>query len=203
MKHLALLSVVALVGCASAPPTVVVDTTQNTGCYIRSSTVNDLKAKVQKQVDVQRDIVPINSRENRCIVTSRLLISGQWYTAQGQAQGDNTMDQNQLCARAMDTGRANVLQEIQGSEVSQRQDMVCTDQNIPQWRVVRVGDTVRESEVTPDPDSPASFAFKGMECKRFIETVPYGTGIIQNKGVICRMYNNSWKVYKKWENFRG
>jgi hypothetical protein len=175
-------------------------------CYYRSSTINDLNARVQRQSEPVRELLKLNDRTTQCTVTWRLMIDNVWYTAQGRAQGDS-VPEHQICAMAQDAGRARLMQQIKGSSTSAYQELVCTDQDIPKWKVVKKGDLVRESEVTPDPDHPGSFPHLGMECRRFLETIPWGEGLIQNRGVICKLqrgeHSGQWKVIEKWEHFRG
>jgi hypothetical protein len=170
-------------------------------CYMRSSTLNQFKDKIERTADVDRDVVAMPGNKMQCTVTFRVQIDGQWVTAQGRAVGDVTVGDNQLCAQAQDAGRVKLLQRVGGSETTVSQELVCTDQDIPKWKPVKVGDTVRESEVAPHPDvnKRQSFPYMGTECKWFIETVPYGVGgLIQNQGIICRMRNSQWYVKEKW-----
>lgn len=175
-------------------------------CYYRSSTINDLNARVQRQSEPVRDVMKLNDRVTQCTVTWRLMIDNTWYTAQGRAQGDSIPD-HQVCAMAQDAGRARLMQQVSGSSTSAYQELICTDQDIPKLKMVKAGDLVRESEVTPDPDHPGSFPYKGHECRRFLETVTYGVGLLQNRGIICKLqrgpHSGQWKVIEKWEHFRG
>ena len=175
-------------------------------CYYRSSTINDLKARVQRQSEPVREVIQLNERVTQCTVTWRLMIDNTWYTAQGRAQGDLIPD-HQVCAMAQDAGRARLMQQISGSSTSAYQELICTDQDIPKLKTVKAGDLVRESEVAPDPDHPGSFPHKGYECRRFLETVTYGIGLLQNRGIICKLqrgpHSGQWKVIEKWEHFRG
>ena len=175
-------------------------------CYYRSSTINDLKARVQRQSEPVREVIQLNERVTQCTVTWRLMIDNAWYTAQGRAQGDLIPD-HQVCAMAQDAGRARLMQQISGSSTSAYQELICTDQDIPKLKTVKAGDLVRESEVAPDPDHPGSFPHKGYECRRFLETVTYGIGLLQNRGIICKLqrgpHSGQWKVIEKWEHFRG
>jgi hypothetical protein len=176
-------------------------------CYYRSTTVNDIKSRIQRQSEPVRELVRLDHRTTQCTVTFRLMIDNAWYTAQGRAQGDLNVPEPQICAQAQDTGRARLLQQIRGMETSMYQELVCTDQDIPKWKTVKKGDLVRESEVTPDPDHPGSMPHLGMECRRFLETIPWGEGLIQNRGIICKLQRGEnggrWKVIEKWEHFRG
>lgn len=189
MKHLKLIAVL-----------LTLSATAQAECYMRSTTLNELKARVERQTDVVREVRNINDKL-QCFVTFRVMINGVWYTAQGRAVGDTFESENQLCAQAMDSGRARLLQTIKGSETSVTQEMVCTDQTIPTWKPVTVGQKLQESEVAPHPRKRASFPHKGTECRWFVETLPQGVGgLIQNEGIICRIRQEEWIVLEKWVN---
>jgi hypothetical protein len=173
-------------------------------CYLRSSTINNLKGKIEKSADQTRRVFPLNNNQLQCTVTFQVMIDGVWYSAQGDAVGAATQGDNQLCAQAQDIGRAHLLQKIEGSQTSVSQEMVCTDQDIPKWKPVNVGDIVRESEVAPhwDQRKRADFDHAGTKCRWFMETAPYRTGgMVQSYGVMCRLNktdNNSWLIRDKW-----
>lgn len=177
--------------------------TAHAECFMRSSTVNQTKGNVERIADISRDIVPVRGNRLQCTVTFRVMIDGRWYTAEGQALGNDDMNENQLCAQAQDIGRAQLLQRIDGSRTSVNQETLCTDKEIPEWRPVKVGDIIRESQVGPhwDLNKRQSFAHQGMECRWFSETVPYGTGgIVQSLGIMCKLDNGRWLVRDKWIN---
>jgi hypothetical protein len=169
-------------------------------CYMRSITVNEMSSQIERTADVVKELVPIQDQK-QCTVTFRVMISGNWYTALGRSRDSVTTDDAQLCARAMDLGRARVLQDIAGSSVAMTQELICTDQDLPKNRQVKIGDVVRESEVAPhwDPAKRQSFPYKGMECRWFMENVSLGAGgIAHNLGVMCRVKNEQWHVLEKW-----
>lgn len=169
-------------------------------CYMRSITVNQMSSQIERTADIVREVVRIDNQK-QCTTTFRVMITGNWYTALGRARDSITTDDAQLCARAMDLGRARVLQDISGSNVAMTQELICTDQDIPKNRAVKVGDLIRESEVTPhwDPTKRQSFPYKGMECRWFMENVSMGAGgITHNLGVMCRVKNDQWHVLEKW-----
>jgi hypothetical protein len=177
-------------------------------CYYRSSTINDLNAQVQRQSEPVRDVMKLTDRVTQCTVTWRLMIGNVWYTAQGRAQGDS-VPEHQVCAMAQDAGRARLMQQISGSSTSAYQELICTDQDIPKLKIVKLKDFVRESEVSPDPDHPGVFPHRndGHVCRRFLQTIPYGIGLVQQRGVICLVqrgtYSGQWYVKELWEHFRG
>ena len=103
-------------------------------CYLRSSTLNQFKGTIERTADVARDVVVMPPDRMQCTVTFRVMINGVWHTAQGQAIGSDLMSENQLCAQAQDIGRSRLMQKIDGSQTSVSQEMVCTDQDIPQIR---------------------------------------------------------------------
>ena len=188
---IALACLIALAGTASAE------------CYLRSSTVNETKGRVERVTDISRDITPTGTDQMQCNVTFRIMIDGTWYTALGRAVGDRRMNENQLCAQAQDIGRADILQRVDGSRTSMKQEMVCTDQDLPKWRPVNPGDVVRESDVTPHWDAKKRTGFVDavthQECRWFMETAPYKNGgMAQSEGIICKMNDGAWLVHKKW-----
>ncbi len=169
-------------------------------CYMRSVTVNQLSSKIERTADIVREVTRVQDQK-QCTVTFRVMLEGNWYTALGRARDKLSVDDAQLCARAMDLGRARVLQDIAGSQVEATQELVCTDQDIPKNRVVKVGDQIRESEVAPhwDPAKRQSFPHRGMECRWFMENVSLGAGgIAHNLGIMCRTKNDQWHVLEKW-----
>lgn len=174
-------------------------------CYSRSSTLNQFNGAIERTSDLARDIVMMPPDDMQCTVTFRVMLSGVWHTAQGQARGSRLMNENQLCAQAQDSGRVRVMERVDGSRTTMSQELVCTDQDLPQTRKtpVKIGDIIRESEVAPhwDLKQRASFVERGMECRAFMETLPYGTsGMVQSFGKICKLDNNRWRVVDKWIN---
>jgi hypothetical protein len=174
-------------------------------CYLQSTTLNALRGRIERTADITRSIAPGADNQLSCVVTFRVLVDAQWYTAQGSASGASSIGEAQLCAQAMDYGRSRVLQNIAGSQTSVNQDMICTD-GAPKWKPVEIGMIVKESEVSPHPD-PRKRAYwecmPGTEGRWFIETMPAGAGqggMVQNLGVICRLRGDQWLVKDKWVN---
>jgi len=179
---------------------VLVPVSVSAECYLRSTTINEMNSKVERTADVQKEIASI-AGQKQCTVTFRVMIDGAWYTALGRARDHSASNETQLCTRAMDTGRARVLQDIKGSEMAMTQELVCTDQDIPKYRPVQVGQVIRESEVAPhwDPNMRQSFPYRGMECRWFMENVATGVGgLTHNMGIMCRTRFNEWYVLEKW-----
>jgi len=169
-------------------------------CYMRSTTINEMNSKIERTADVQKELATINGQK-QCTATFRVMIDGAWYTALGRARDSESTNDTQLCTRAMDTGRARVLQDIKGSELAMTQELICTDQDIPKYRPVQVGQVIRESEVAPhwDPGQRQSFPYRGMECRWFMENVAEGVGgLTHNMGIMCRTRFNEWYVLEKW-----
>lgn len=189
MKAQSLLLLLALAQTASAE------------CYLRSSTLNQFNGAVERTADMSRDIVTLPDDRIKCTVTYRALINGAWHTVQGTASGSDLLSENQICAQAQDQGNTRILERI-GGKTTASQEMVCTDQPIPEVRVRTVprktGEIVRESEVLPHRDitKRASFGQRGVECRWFMEDIQYGrTGAVQIEGVMCRTNSRSdWRV---------
>ena len=105
----------------------------------------------------------------------------------------------QACARAQTSGKVTILQQISGKRLTVQEEMVCTDQQLPKTRTVRVGDLVGESEVVPDPAWPsAKKMHDGNVCRRFVEDNLQGIDMRRSKGTICQVSDTAWKVVDKW-----
>lgn len=169
-------------------------------CYYKSVTLNQFRGKIERTADLHREVNRSNGQIT-CTVTFRVMIAGQWHTAQGSAANSESANLDKLCIQAQDYGNSQILQEAVGSTASMHQELICTDQNIPSWRPVRKYETVRESQVAPhwDLTKRQSFQHRGTECRWFTETVPMGQGgLVQSEGVICRINREEWYVAEKW-----
>lgn len=189
MKRLAL--ALALVGSAHAE------------CYYQSVYVNELKSQIERTADEQRFVGVMNDVKF-CRVAFRIQVKGEWLTAQGEARGPLTSNDNQLCAQAVDSGRARVLEKI-GAKMSVTQDMLCTDRDTPTvTRIpVKVGDIVKDSQMDPHPDPSKRVSFldekSGVECRYFGEAMPtVGGGVVSYYGTMCRVRNGDWLIRNKW-----
>lgn len=168
-------------------------------CYVRSSTLSETDARIEKIADAQNTFVRLNSGQMRCTSTFRVLIKGQWHTAEGQAIVPEGTNEDQACARAQNSGRVNILQQVSGRRLTVQEEMVCTDQQLPKTRTVKVGDVIGESEVVPDPAWPNTRTMRdGNVCRRFVEGDLLGVDMRRSKGVICQVSKTAWRVVDKW-----
>jgi len=188
MKKLIIAAAVAATGIANAE------------CYTRSSTVAESDAKIEKIADVQNMFVKLSSGQMRCTSTFRVLIKGNWFTAEGQAIVQPDVTEAQACARAQNNGRVSLLQTVSKKSMTVQEEMVCTDQELPKTRnSVKIGDVVKESEVQPDPLWPQARRLDdGNVCRRFVESNLQGVDMRRSKGVICQVSENAWKVVDKY-----
>ena len=188
MKKLIIAAAVAATGIANAE------------CYTRSSTVAENDAKIEKIADVQNMFVKLKSGQMRCTSTFRVLIKGNWFTAEGQAIVQPDVTEEQACARAQNNGRVSLLQTVSKKQMTVQEEMVCTDQDLPKTRnSVKIGDVVKESEVQPDPLWPEARKLRdGNTCRRFVEADLKGVDMQRSKGVICQISENAWKVVDKY-----
>ena len=127
-------------------------TTAQAECYVRSAITNQTTITIANIADVEPMVVPISPTHNKCIVNFRAQVNGQWITAEGENTGPKTMSEKTLCRGAMDQGRTQIMSRADGSSLAMEQNMVCTDQKIPEIRKVTVGERVKESEVLPHPN---------------------------------------------------
>ena len=190
MKKLIIAAAIASTGLANAE------------CYMRSSTLAESDAKIEKIADVQNMFVRLKSGQMRCTSTFRVLIKGTWHDAEGQAVVQPDVAEAQACARAQNNGRVTLLQSVSKKTMTVQQEMVCTDQELPKTRnSVKIGDVVKESEVHPDPAWPEARKLRdGNVCRRFVESDLSGVEMRRTKGVICQVSENSWKVVDKYQS---
>lgn len=168
-------------------------------CYIRSSSITEPKQLIERVADVQNTVVTLSNQQIRCTSTFRALIKGQWHTAEGYAIGSKDTASEQLCAQARNSGSIRLLHSISGTKFTMQEEMVCTDQNIPKTRPVKIGEIIRESEVVPDPAWPNARKFSdGNVCRRFVESNITGPDMNRTRGVICQVNGPEWKVVDKW-----
>ena len=169
-------------------------------CYYRSSNIGRLRAPIERIADVDRTVIPVGKDKNQCRVTFRALIQNQWHTVEGESTGPLTTSLDQICAQAMNLARSQILDSVAGTDITAAQEMICTDQPIPQTRdLVAVGDFIRESEVRPHPIHRRPFAYRGSECRWFVESRPESGRVDMNQGIACRSPGEQdWRVVDKW-----
>lgn len=174
-------------------------TTVQADCFVRSAVTNQTKMSVVAIADVQPLFVPISATQNKCFVTFRAQVNGEWITAESERVGPRSMSETDLCAGALDSGRIQILSRASGGNLAVEQNIVCTDQPEIKVRVVKRGELVRESEVRPHPNFPKQFKYRTAQCRWFIEPeVSPGRDLLQRQGVICQVNGNEWQVVDKW-----
>ena len=168
-------------------------------CFVRSAVTNQTTMSVVAVADVQPLVVPISATQNKCFVTFRAQVNGEWITAESERVGPRTQAESDLCAGALDSGRMQILSRAGGGNLAVEQNMVCSDQPEIKVRVVKRGEMVRESEVRPHPNFPRPFKYRTAQCRWFIEpeVVP-GRDLLQRQGIICQVNGNEWQVVDKW-----
>lgn len=168
-------------------------------CYVRSATTNQTTINITSIADVEPMVVPISATKNKCIVSFRAQVNGQWITAESEKVGSKTISERALCDSAIDQGRVQILSRADGGRMSVEQNMVCNDQPAIQVKSVKRGELVRESEVRPHPHFPKTFTYRTAQCRWFIEPeVQPGRDLLQRQGIICQVNGNEWQVVDKW-----
>lgn len=169
-------------------------------CYTRGATVSNIGGRIERVTDYQYTMLPAPAGVARCRVTFRALINDRWYTAEGETAGAPGQNSGQVCAQAVNTARASVLETVNGTSITAAQELICTDQPIPSTRpVVNVGDVIRDSEVQPHPNYRRPFRFRGTTCRWFIESRPEIGNVDMNQGVMCATSTQDvWQVVDKW-----
>jgi hypothetical protein len=175
-------------------------------CYVTSASYNAAELKIEKiDPNVRRSIVPVGTEQDRCSIEMRVLVKGEWHLLRGEATGSRNGSMDALCARAQNIGQTRLLQSLGSSDISVRNEMICQDgPRTMNTKLVRVGDVIALSDVSPDPDKPGSFPDGQFEARYFLETIPMnGGGFIQNRGIVKRLKKDEWVVVDKWENARS
>jgi hypothetical protein len=171
---------------------LVTATVAHAECYTRSAMTNQIKAKLERIADLKRSVVPTPEGQKRCTVSFRALINGDWHNAEGMSQAMPDVPEDQLCARAVQSGRTFLLQNIQGSNMAAEQEMVCSDEPKPEVKMVKVGDVIAESEVQPHLRYNKPFVYRGSVCRWFSQSSD------QTEGVMCKIRDTQWKVVDKF-----
>jgi hypothetical protein len=177
---------------------VAVAATAQAECFVRSAMTAQTSVKVTAVADVQSLVVPISATQNKCIVNFRAQVDGKWITAEGENVGPKNVSEKMLCQGAMDQGRTQIMSRAEGNLVNLEQNMVCTDQKLPEVRKVAIGDHVQESEVLPHPTFPKRFGYKSTWCRWFIEPEVKAGDLNNRQGIICQLHDNDWQVVDKW-----
>jgi hypothetical protein len=175
-------------------------------CYVTSASLKATQLRIDKiDPDIRRSIFPAGHDTDRCSVELRALVQGQWHTLRGEATGPRNGSIDALCAQAQNIGQTKLLQSLGSSDISVSNEMICQDgPKTVETRLVKIGQIVRLSDVSPDPNRLNSFGDGPFETRFFLETVPMmGGGFIQNRGVIKRRAKDEWVVVDKWENARN
>lgn len=167
-------------------------------CYVRSAMTNQTTINITSIADVQPLVVPISATQNKCIVSFRAQVNGNWITAEGEKIGSKSLSEAELCRGAMDQGRTQILSRADGKNLAVEQNMVCTDQNLPQIRKVEMGDRLQESEVLPHPNFPRRFVYHNATCRWFMEPDVRPGDLLHRQGIICQLHGNEWQVVDKW-----
>ena len=169
-------------------------------CYMRSATVNNSNMTVTRIVDVQRYVTPAPNNQVKCVVSFRAEINHVWNTGEGVSMGSNSDSIDQICSQALNAGRSYLLQKVGGVQMTNEQEMICTDRPEPTVKSVKIGDIVQLSELSPDPKEPNFFQYKGTQCRKFVESDfdINKRDLFQWRGVVCLVRRGEWQVVDKF-----
>jgi len=169
-------------------------------CYTRSSTVSKLTSSIEQIADVERKVLPEGNGKNMCRITFRAYINNKWHTAQGEETGSVNDSLDNICAKALNSGRVSILESVSGTKITGSQELICTDEPKPKQKAaVSVGDLIWESEVQVHPAYKNVFRYRGSFCKWFIESNPSIGKVDMHQGIICRSPDQKvWRVVDKW-----
>lgn len=169
-------------------------------CFTRSAITSQSFSQIERIADVEKQILPVEGNRQKCRVFFRAYIDGQWQGAEAEETGSASDSLDQLCAKAMNSGKVEILQSVSGTKINATQEMICTDEPKPSEKAItNIGDRVRESEVQIHPVYKENFTYRGSICRWFIESKPQVKRIDMQQGIICRSPGDKvWKVVDKW-----
>lgn len=167
-------------------------------CYVRQAMTAQQKTAITRITDIQNLAVPVSPTHHKCIVTFRAQINGEWVTGEGERTAPRSVPEDELCRGALDSGRLQILNRAAAQDLTVETSMVCDERPEIRVRNVRIGDTVRESEVRPHPNFPKPFRYLGAQCRWFIEPVYRNNDMGQFQGIICHNNGADWRVVDKW-----
>lgn len=167
-------------------------------CYVRQAMTKQQQAKITRITDVQNLAVPISATHHKCITTFRAQIDNEWVTGEGEYVAVRSVPESEVCQRALDSGRVQMLSRIASKQVTVETNMVCDERPEIQVRNVKIGEMIRESEVRPHPNFPKPFRYLGSQCRWFIEPVFRNHDMGQHQGIICQSHGTQWRVVDKW-----
>ena len=177
----------------------LVSTAANADCYVRSAMSNQTRMSITAIADIDPFVIPISPTDQKCMVNFRAQVNNQWITGYAEATGPKTESEKELCNRAVDQGRVQILSRAGSGNLNVEQSMVCDERPAIRVRTVRKGEVVRESEVRPHPNFPQPFRYRTSLCRWFIEPeVHPGRDLLQRQGIICQLNDNEWQVVDKW-----
>lgn len=167
-------------------------------CYVRQTMTAQQQSRISRITDVQNLAVPVSATHHKCIVTFRAQIDGEWVTGEGEHTAPRTVAEADVCRSAMDSGRLQILNRATAKNLTVETNMVCDERPEIQVRNVRIGDTIRESEVRPHPNFSRPFRYLGAQCRWFVEPVYRNQDLGQYQGIICQSHGPQWRVVDKW-----
>ena len=167
-------------------------------CYQESVTVNQSRAEIKEVADYQKFVKTVNNQQI-CTVMFRVKINNRWHDARGESQGSTADSTDQICAQAMQVGRSNILEKVEGVAVKSSQTLYCNDFETPQLRKgLKKFDTFKISELKPMPDS-VPFEYKGSVCRYFLESdIDSKTNNLMQWQIVGCIIRNEWTVVDKF-----
>jgi len=168
-------------------------------CYVRSNIKVATQAIFGAPTDIQRIVTP-DAKGFQCVLRYRLNVNTNWQTVEGVAVAKTEED---ACARAIDVGRASILEEPRPNTVKHDTQMICGDITDIRVHPVQINDVIWESEVDIHtiPAERPYFQYKRTQCRMFVERDNKAQNLYLYQGVICRENSgprSRWRVVDKY-----
>lgn len=92
-----------------------------------------------------------------------------------------------------------IISNDTGTESAKQESIIkCSEGKVPEFRPVKIGDLVAETELSQVPKMSFYFTHKNAQCRLFREHYRQKKVLRATYGVICQTDNQGWIVVDKW-----
>jgi len=169
----------------------------NAECILQETTISKSSLTVSNHDNITRNITTFGD-QFKCSVRYRALVGNEWHTATGDFVFHDMLPST-ACANAIALGDSHLLESLSQKQIQKEQMLVCHDDNKIMASVINtIGDQVKISQLTPDPNRPKSFAYNGTECKWFLDRNFIDKKLLTGYGIACKLTSDDWVIVDKF-----
>lgn len=149
-------------------------------CRVVTVTETSSVAEIQEYNSLNRSVNYAPDGKVQCSVFFNALIAGKYYPASSTVT--QNADPSYVCEQAFENAATDVRRRAAGERLSQRQHMVCDDNNRYQ----------------PRNDYRQAFTYKGFQCKYFVQTVEQNGQLYTINKPACEVGPGQWVGIENW-----